>query len=62
MAAEVKYISGPVVENESGPMRGEAVMWVQVGQSEKLRPVRLTQDQLIHLALQCLLVLKKRSG
>lgn len=62
MTAEVKYVSGPVIVRETGPLRGEAVMWVKVGASEKLRPVSLTTDQLTHLALQCLLVMKARVG
>lgn len=62
MAAEVRYVSGPNIEQDSGPLRGEAVMWVQVGKSEMLRPVTLTTRQLVHLALQCLLVLKRREG
>lgn len=62
MAAEVKYAGGPHIERDSGPMRGEAVMWVRVGKSDQLRAVRLTDSQLVHLAHKCLEILNERRG
>lgn len=62
MAAEVEYISGPLAYTEKGPLRGEAVMWVRVGVSDKLRPVRLTSAQLTAIAFQCLRILQERGG
>jgi len=62
MAAEVKYAGGPQIQRDSGPMRGEAVMWVRVGNSGQLRAIRLTTDQLVHLAYKCLEILNERRG
>lgn len=60
MVAEVRYISGPNVVHERGELRGEAVMWVQVGTSDKFRPVRLTNEDLVHLAMNCLQIVNRR--
>jgi hypothetical protein len=62
MAAEVKLFSGPSIVRDKGELRGEAVMWVKVGQSHTLRPVRLTTRELIRLAAACLQVLQQREG
>ena len=37
MAAKVVYVNGPAIVRDKGEMRGEAVMWVRVGESDKLR-------------------------
>jgi hypothetical protein len=66
MAAEVKYNSGPglvsVTDEARGLARGDAVLWVRVGKSDTLRPVVLTNQQLIRLAHNCLDILNRRLG
>lgn len=62
--AEVRYISGPMIERgrgERGVLRGEAAMWVKVGQSDNLRPVTLTTQEVAALMLACSKVLYERS-
>jgi hypothetical protein len=64
MAAEVRYVNGPITADFTGEgyARGDAVMWVQVGKSDQLRPIVLTSAELVRLAFNCLLVLNRRIG
>lgn len=64
MAAEVRYVNGPQIQRDhsvEGVLRGEVAMWVQVGVSDKLRPVKLTTQEVAALMLACSKVLYERS-